>query len=346
MALIGFEGFEGNSTSPEFIGATVVNGAAKTGNGYHEADSSLFFQCPNLITDKLTTGAACQFTNTPSSNLIIFQARGSADTEHLTLIQPTESNATLKLALGSRTGTIIADTGFTPVYGAWYYIELQTVIHPSAGSCIVRVDGVDVITYSGQTTPLGSNEIAYVYYFNSVTGGSWKQDDIYVLNGIDDTGSTGRPDNDFLGTVRVEALYPSDNGISSDFIGSDLDSTDNYELVNEYPIPNTNDYVYSNTNGDRDLYEMYGYEPDGNIIYAVRQSFYAQKSDTNPAFIKSVIKEDNGTGAESVSDNLNLTYGTFSNVYGPLTIEKPSGGAWTETDLFATQFGAEMSDGS
>ena len=112
----------------------------------------------------------------------------------------------------------VAVTGGTSVValsiGTTYYIEWKVTIANSiaANSCKVRVDGVDVITVAtGQDLQDTANTTATQVRLGNVSssgsmGASTYIDDFYVCD------QTGSVNNDFLGDVRVDTLFPEWRG--------------------------------------------------------------------------------------------------------------------------------------
>ena len=71
---------------------------------------------------------------------------------------------------------------------------------------------------------------------NGATTANYDYDDLYICDG---TTVPGEPVNDFLGDVRVDTLYPNGNGNSSQWVGQDANSTDNYLNVDDTLLPTT-----------------------------------------------------------------------------------------------------------
>lgn len=87
------------------------------------------------------------------------------------------------------------------------YVEVKFVIHDTAGSVEVRVDGTTVLNLTNQDTRNGTPTTANTLRF----GPFMYIDDLYIL---DTTGSTN---NDFLGDVKVVAVLPDSDGTHTDF---------------------------------------------------------------------------------------------------------------------------------
>lgn len=344
MAILCFEGFEGGVLTPEFSGVDLTTGTARTGVGYYEADSTLTCTMPSSAT-RVTVGfalspAANVFTGGPFS---ICQLRDTAGTVQLTLGQVT--GQTVKLYRGTTAGTQIADTGFLWTPGAWHYVEIQATLADAGGTCIVHIDEIEVVNFTGDTRNSGAlGSWGSLTFLNNIAGGSFKVDDIYVLDQVDDTATTGRVDNTFLGAVRVEPLYPNGDGASSQWVGSDGNSVNNYLLVDEASA-NTSDYVGSPTTGNRDLYALQNTGASTTTAMAVRASLYASKSDIGTIGLKPILKENNGTGSEFLGSQIVPGSVAYTHYWDTIRKTKPSGGAWSKSDVDALQVGVEVTTG-
>ena len=241
-------------------------------------------------------------------------------------------NAAGKLYV-TRSGTALGSPGTAVLtINQFYFIEFKFTIDNSAGVAIVRVNGVVDINLSSQDTQSTAN--AYINQFridshvNSVT-----VDDLYIL---DTTG--GAPTNDFLGDVRVEATFPSGNGNSSQLVGQDADSTDNYLNVDETTPDGDTTYNESSTVNDKDTYAFGDLTSTTGTVYGVQICPYARKTDAGVRSIKSVARLS-GTETDSADKTLNSTYAYLTDIRET----KPGGGAWSITDVNNAEFGVKVS---
>lgn len=242
------------------------------------------------------------------------------------------SDSKLELRLDSATGPILA-TGINNFsYDTYHSIQVKATIHLTAGSCVVKMDGITEINYSGQTgrstgavTGLGLMHSAYWDWY----------DDFWVCDAIDATATQGRPNNDFLGDLKCVSIVPSGAGASTQWTPS---AGANYAAVDDaYQAPNTSDYVSSvAASAQRDLYDMVDFAT--TAVYAVAPRYYAQKTDAGSAFIKPLIREPDGTIVEQA---LKPTLTTWTSLFGTPTFLKSGGSLWTPADLNAIQIGME-----
>lgn len=255
------------------------------------------------------------------------------NTDHLTLTWAATGH--LQLRLGGGAGTILATATTQPyVESVWRQMQVKAVIHATAGSCVVKVDGVEVINYTGQTGTASGSVTAIRHFATTAT--RLFIDDMYVCDAVDGTATDGRPNNDFLGDLSVKALRPTAAGDQTQWTPS---TAPNWAAVDENP-PNTTDYVSALAgSGLRDLYNLEDLPASGfDTVYAIRQTAYAAKTDAGTAVLRLCLKE-NATVTTGAANALPTTY---SGVRDVMRKVKPSNGTvFTPADVNALQAGFE-----
>ena len=236
----------------------------------------------------------------------------------------------------TRAGTVLA-TGTTVLApGVWYYIEFKVFVHDSTGTVDVKINGVSEIALTGQDTRNGGTGVIGEFYIGTLsTNNNFDPayDDLVLL---DTTGSA--PNNTFLGDVRVETLTANGNGNSSQLVGSDGNSTDNYLLIDESTPNSDTDYVQSATVGDKDTYTYSDLTPTTGTIFGVQAVPFARKTDAGTRSIKSVARLS-ATETDSADAVLMTTYRYFPD----MRETKPGGGAWSISDVNSAEFGVKVS---
>lgn len=215
----------------------------------------------------------------------------------------------------------------------WVYVEIKWYHNTgSAGTMQIGVNGVY------QTEGTG---IDYFSGFSSLRFGwtlitdvaDFYMDDIYVAD------TTGGVNDDLLGPLVVNSYLPNGNGNSSDLVGSDGNSTDNYLLVDESPPDDGTTYVESGTQGDKDTYAIANVSGTPTIV-GVMPTAYAQRTQTGVKFLRHVTRV---SSTDYVGSDLGL-----SEDYTPVEEawdENPNTStAWTATTLNAAEFGVEVRD--
>lgn len=241
---------------------------------------------------------------------------------------------------GSGTRLAFTDTNiFT--FNTWNYLELGAVINNTTGLAEIRLNGVAVLDFAGDTRNGGTlgvvNKMGVTGGLDSGSSQSRRYDDFYLLN---EQGPA--PWNSFLGDTRMYPLYPNGNGFYSQLVGSDADSTDNYLLVDEPGTPNTADYVGSAIDGDKDTYEFEDMPVSVGTIQAVETRIYAAKTETGAKKIRPVIRRGtDSTGSDHILAE--DSYATYRDIFELDPNEGP--GPWTIPNVDNSEYGAEIRSG-
>jgi len=244
-------------------------------------------------------------------------------------------NADMTLSV-TRNGTALTNgtSVATLAAGIFAYIEFKVTIANSisAGSCKVRINGADVITVATSqdlqnTANASANQFILGIENSSATV---TFDDVYIC---DQAGSTN---NDFLGDVRVDTIYPTSDGNYSQFTPST--GTSHFALVDE-TTPNTTDYNDGSTVSDRDSYGM------GNLAALTSQTVYGVQVNA------AILKDDAGAksactmvrSSSTNADGASAALGT-SQVYVSQVFETDPNGAipWTETTVNSMESGVKV----
>lgn len=202
------------------------------------------------------------------------------------------------------------------------YIEIRAVMHNSAGSVDLQINGAPAGSFAGDTINSGST-LTNVRWGGQDQTVSYR--DIYITEY-----------GDFWGEIVVRALHPNGVGGSSDWTPSG--AGDNYEMVNQ-ATPDDDTYVASNTDGDRDLYQFEDPEVSTDSrIHAVQAVVRGRRVDGGGATLRLLAASG---GSEEASDSHALSdmirYHTSTFVTNPAT-----GQPWTIQELATAQFGFEL----
>lgn len=220
----------------------------------------------------------------------------------------------------------------------WHYLEWRIKRATSGGRSIVKIDGITVLDFTGDTH---DGDAHYLLLGNNSPGGTsfdpptgTRFDDLYIVD-PDGTGNW----NGFLGPTYVPLLAPNANGSNSDWLGSDGNSTDNYALVDETSSVNDLDYVEASADGDIDTYEHGTYiVPVGHAIASVQVTARAAYLAGAKTLKVAARLEDSTYESKAttfpLSASLNPRWNNFE--------DKPGGGSWEQTDLDDAEFGVEQ----
>lgn len=338
MSLVFIDGFEsgpGTALKPQWNPGTLVNPTgARTGSAYLYGTTSA-----NVLTlaamSKITMGFA--WYNAVTSCWVTLKGDAGA-TSHLTIM--CTSGGALVLRLGTNTGTILATaTGVTWPDAVWKHVQIQATIADTGGRCIVKLDGVTVIDYTGDTKNAGTaTTIDTILFAAGTTSTSYRWDDLWVCDGVDATATQGRPNNDFLGDLKVVALLPNAAGDTTQFTPNS--AVANYTTVDDPYPPNSTDYNSSSVVGNRDLYNISDLPANTVAVYGIQVGIYAAKSDAGASSLKTLIKESSGLVSAGAVQTLSTSWASY---FGSLRTVKPSDSTpFTVGDVNALQIGVEV----
>lgn len=224
MALLGYEGFDYLSTVP---GAVNDLANAEFGPGAHwnvpASPTSAFGKTAGLLGGFAITATAV--VNTPvivnlatDYTTLICGIRYKADRDGTNSVFQWQDNTgavQCGISVSSLTGkiffwrgtvaTVLATGTEVLLNESWYMIEAKVTISNTVGEIEVRVD--EVVDFSASGLDTQNTAIASVSRVSLMMGlVNQAYDDFYVC---DTTGPA--PYNDYLGTIRVETLYPTSN---------------------------------------------------------------------------------------------------------------------------------------
>ena len=229
-------------------------------------------------------------------------------------------------------GSLYTPAGSVPM-NEWHYVECLVYSNTVNGGYVkLWVDGVLEAEQSSldfQSNDIGSVEL--IGGGGSATIDDFYVDDLYVLNNCSISTTP-------FGPGEVITSLPNGNGNSSQLLGSDGNSADNYQLVDENP-PVTTDYVGSGTDGEKDTYAFENVS-SGVEIRGVLLSHYAQKTDSGVKYLKPVTRSG-GTDYDGSSVGLGEAWG-LQDEY--MLTDPDTAAPWTEAGFNAAEFGQKVSD--
>jgi hypothetical protein len=335
MAVVCINGFEAGQLHPGWLNQS--QGQVTVGSG-RDGIGIAFRQTGNLgasFQQVFTSGSDTIFVHwgiyfasgTWGAGLaLITVAADNGATSHVNCVVDGSGHLVLR-----RGTTVLATSANT--FGAaatWYSFQAKVTIHDTTGEFTVKVNGVEWVTYTGDTKNAGTSTRPDRLTW-SVNNDTTRLDDLVVLD------TTGSVANDWPGELSVVGIRPAGNGANSGLTGSDGNSTDNYQQVDEYPFITT-DYNGSATVGAKDTYNMTNVGKTGTVL-AVQAFAQAVKSDAGAKSFKHLMRAAGGT--EVTSSTVTLT--TTSVVYaGPIWATDADGAAWTVASVDAHEFGMQV----
>ena len=276
-------------------------------------------------------GFALAHNNVVTGVNFFYLAGDGGTTTHLSL----RWSATGVLALYRGATLLATATAITdPLVnsGFWHYLEMSATIDDTVGSVILRCDGVQILSFTGDTKNGGSNSTIDEVFWNTYVGtsGIVYLDDIYIL---DSAGSA--PHNTFLGEVRIYTTLPTAAGATTQWTPS---AGTNFGAVDDNPY-SASDYVSTATSGNRDTYAMSDLPSGIGTIFAVRTIAIAKKSDAGAASLKVV---DRSGGTNYYGTTTALVTGDVSIPGAIRTVDPATSAAWTASGVNALEAGVEL----
>ncbi len=334
MALLFMESFVGATTDlgqKWNVGSTANTIASATphaSGGWYALMYSTTAKKTVTASSKLIVGTACYFGNTTPE--IGFWGDSGA-TQHIAITR--NASGFIEIRRGIYNGTILA-TGTTAIpQSVWTYIEISVTVSDTVGEVHIRLNGsnTDEVSYTGDTKNGGTSTNLDAFHIWAGGSGNTNYTDIYCCN------DTGSANNAFLGEVVVRALSPNNNGNSSQLVGSDGNSTDNYLLVDERPF-SSSDYVGSPTTGQKDTYTLGDLPAGATTVYGVQINTSMHKSDVSAAQSRSVIRTGS-TDYGGTTRLLSVTPVTYIDLFE----QNPNTSvAWTAANVNGLEAGMEV----
>ena len=342
MSLLFIDGFDHYVTADITKKWTAINStvgiaasSGRRGGGALSSGATSRYVSKTLAASaSFVTGFAFSFTTLPSASAVICTFDDVATTQCSLAVN---ADGTLSVFRSTSTSVTNGTSTLSLSANTWFYIEWKVTIADSIGAntCKVRVNGIDWITVAtGQDLKATANATANGFRLGGGTGatnfGGSIFDDFYIC---DQSGSTN---NDFLGDVRIDTLYPTSDGNYTAFTPSTGSS--HFALVDE-ATPNTTDYNDGAAVNDRDSYGM------GNLSALTSQTVYGVQVNA------AIVKDDAGAKSAATfvrssstdGDGASVALGT-SQVYVSQVFETDPNGsiAWTETSVNAMEAGVKV----
>lgn len=216
----------------------------------------------------------------------------------------------------------------------WFHLEIGFAISTTGGSLIVRINGANVLTYTGKTQN-GPNAWLNGFYIGARDFVTTAFDDLYICDTVQQAGA--HPFNTFLGDRRIYTLLPTGPGDRTEW--SPLSGT-NYSQV----AVNGDDagYNFNSTVGAEDLFNMADLPSSVTEVLAVQVTGRYKKLDAASHTLTQRIKSG-GVDAPGVGFlapyALSTSYVYYSDVF---PLDPSTNAAWTLNAVNAIQVGYRM----
>lgn len=244
-----------------------------------------------------------------------------------------ESDAIFHYILKSGGGITLVDSGIPILFNTWMLFEMYVKIADSGGRVVFRIDGTNVIDFTGDTKE-GSPTTFNTVLFNASDNCYYGLDDL----ALNDT--TGTVDNSWCGEGILGKIIPSGSGTVNNWLNSGSTSgSSNYEYVDEYPKDGDTTYVYvsASSTGIQDKYTMSTFTGTEKSILRIYSESRARKSIADTSVIKIGYLPNGGT--DQLSGSIPLSSASYTYAAGISASANPvTGLAWTLDDINALQY--------
>lgn len=233
-----------------------------------------------------------------------------------------DSSGVLEFWRYGGTATLLATSSAPLSLNTTYLIEMYVLINDSTGRGIVKVNGVPVIDFTGDTRN-GANAQITSIWFGYPGHGSWSakcyMDDIIIDSA------------NWPGDSRIEGIAVTGNGTTNNMTPS---AGANYECVND--ISDT-DYIYTNTNDHIDLFTAGNLTSSIGSIQCVQVQSSSRKQGAATPQNLQLATRIGGSNYVSSNKTLPTNYGVdLSNIWA---VNPNTSTAWTEANVNDAEFG-------
>lgn len=216
---------------------------------------------------------------------------------------------------------------------SWYYWEFKCVIDNTVGSVEWRIDGKTVWELTSVNTQALVNFTWDAFRLFHV-GNSTLYDDLYINDSI------GTINNDFLGDVIVETLFPASDGTITNWTPSAGGA--HADLIDDAPftaVISESDYVDSNANNSLELFKYTSLTvgAENKTIYGVQIGTFARLKEIAARDMRNVARIKNLDSEVSVPDKVREDISSFQ--FNVFENEPANGVAWKFRDINNAQFG-------
>ena len=310
---------------------TIATSGGRFGGGamFFNSNSTPYIQrlLPSGLTE-LWAGYALNASSFGTNGAILFNVLGASGAE----FSISYYNGSVKFIRGAYNGTLASTVSATISTGAWHWLEFRYKYHASTGVAEVWCDGVQIATYSGNTTSAGSGSVTTLEIGPSA-GSNYSLtgyiDDLYILDATQGANTTR------LGDSRIATLLPAGNAGPNNGTPS---SGSNYACVNEAQWNTSNYVTLTNTTGQEELYTMGSLPTSPSSIFGVRVVAIAEKSDAGSAGLYPAVKSG-GVEGDQTGIPVLTTWGRQSGIF---ETDPNTSGAWTASAVNAMACGVKV----
>lgn len=213
---------------------------------------------------------------------------------------------------------------------AWQYFEIWVLLANSGGRVQIKVDGVQIIDFTGDTLE-GSSVDVITVFIRGLQSRTNYHDDV-VIN--DDAGAIN---NTFPGIISLVPLLPTAAGFATELQRGGTDSGANWDQCNEVPADAVS-YVFDTVVDDRDLFNIEDLTlPAGALIKNVIVQARCQ-IDSGSGNV-AVMVRSGSTEDQSSDQILSAGWNLFQHL---MDVNPDDSLAWEDADVDALQIGIKV----
>ncbi len=220
-------------------------------------------------------------------------------------------------------GPTLATSAFAFSTGIKYHVQIKVVINGATGYVLVKVNGTNTII---DISDVDTQQTANAYFTSfSPTFDGYLADFYYA--------------DDLLGELRADWCPANGNGNSSQLLGSDADSVDNYQQVDDAAPDGDATCVESSTVGQKDTYPHAGISHNPVTIFGVQTVLCVEKDDAGERTVCPVVRSG---GADYDGAAVAPSAGSYAYFLEPKLVDPATSAAWLKAAVNAAEIGMKV----
>jgi hypothetical protein len=335
MALLFMDGFSHYSSLlfkwNTISGSPTINASAGRiyGGALVSVGSQFITRTSNEKYQELIIGFAHKpVTNLANAVLIALRNSLQGATNYINIDWDT-SNTRYLYRLGTNTVGISEPI----VLGEWYHLQLKIRVDNITGSYEFRLNNATEVSATNVDTQPSSTPTNYIdtILFGSQNTGTHHFDDFYLCD------TSGSINNDFLGDVVVETIFPNANGTKTQFSPS---TGTNFENVDDVTHDSDATYNSSSTLNNADTFDFPSLATSGGTVFGIQTNLVARKAAVGIRKMSDVIIS-NTNEYDGNETALGANYANISQIH---EVNPDTSSAWTISGINSAEFGYKITE--
>ena len=247
-----------------------------------------------------------------------------------------DDTATNKLAayVGTHAAAVAEISAATFAHSQWYNVCIDVKVDAANGWIYVWQDGVNVISFDGNT---GNADVARIVLGYCGAGGVvWNQgfvDDFYLDDTTGEAAPVIPPDR------RIYTLYPDGAGTYAEGLAKGGGASSSTNVDDGAASDTDTTYNYVDALNERETYALTTFAlPAAGTIYAVQAKVHALKTDAGVDTEIAVMTRGGAVAADNEDASQNLA-GDWLLYSGDIELLDPAGAAWAIAQIDSLEAG-------